>query len=184
MAILEVEFTELSGFLGDLSGVVDFDKDLPMNVFVGDRFLFWFFERPLLCFVDIFAELISKSVSSFKSGVFVKFSGCESLEGSCFTVDGRNVDKDALWLSKNSEDFFEGKVGYPIILCDGEFNWVAFESAHEELGVIAVNASTIKNEFYKYLDSNFISMDELAQLMAGSSKESVAAGKLYSSYGG
>ncbi|MFA1028502.1 hypothetical protein ALP10_01179 [Pseudomonas syringae pv. helianthi] len=50
MAVLRVEDKDLNSFLEKLSGVTNFNKDLPMNVFVGGGFLFWFFERPLLCF--------------------------------------------------------------------------------------------------------------------------------------
>jgi len=182
MTVLKVEQVELSCFLGKLSGFIDFDKDLPMNVFTGGDFSYWFFERPLLCFFDIFAGLISESVSSFNSNVFIKFSGREPLAGSCFSVDGSDVDRDAFWLSKKSENFFNGIVGYPIILCDGACDWVAFESAYEEFGVIAVRSTVLQTGFYEYLSSNFISMDELARLAAGSSVEGVMAGRFISSY--
>lgn len=182
MTILKVEHGELVSLLDRLSGVIDFNKDLPMNVFVGDGFLFWFFERPLLCFFEIFEGLISQSVSSFKSDVFIKFSGGEPLENSCFSIDGTDLERDVFWLSKRFENFFEGAVGYPVTLCDGVCNWVAFESAYEEFGVVAVKKSELQKEFYEYLNSNFISMDELVELASGSSTEGTIAKALISSY--
>ena len=76
----------------------------------------------------------------------------------------------------------KGAVGYPIILCDGACNWVAFESAHEEFGVIAVKKSELQKEFYEYLNSNFISKDELAELASGFSAEGTIAKALISSF--
>ncbi|WP_260955546.1 hypothetical protein [Pseudomonas citri] len=183
MTILKVEREELFCFLDKLSGLINFDKDLPMNVFVGGDFSYWFFERPLICFVDIFAKLISESVASFNSDIFIKFSGGEPLAGSCFSIDGSDVDRDAFWLSKKSEDFFSGTVGYPIVLCNGACDWVAFESAHEEFGVIAVKSTVLQTGFYECLGSSFISVDEMAVLAAGSSVEGVMAGRFLSSYG-
>ncbi|AZF56248.1 hypothetical protein [Pseudomonas sp. R11-23-07] len=182
MTVMKVEKKDLSFLLDSLSSVIDFNKDLPMNVFVGGGFLFWFFERPLLCYFETFASLISNSVSSFKSDVFVKFSGGEALANSCFSVDGTNLEKDINWLSKSSENFFDGSVGYPVILCDSSCNWVAFESAYEEFGVVAVKKSGLKGGFYEYLNSNFISMDELAELASGPSAEGKVAKALISSY--
>ena len=106
MAVLKVEDKDLNSFLDKLSGVINFNKDLPLNVFVGGGFLFWFFERPLLCFFEIFSGLVSNSVSSFKSDVIVKFSGSERLGNSCFSFDGSEIEKDARWLSKKFESFF------------------------------------------------------------------------------
>lgn len=182
MAISKIENKELVVLLDRLSGVVDFNKDLPMNVFIGGEFLFWFFERPLLCFFEIFEGLISQTASRFKSDVFVKFSGGEPLENSCFSIGGTDLERDVSWLSKNFENFFEGALGYPITLCDEVCNWVAFESAYEEFGVVAVKKSVLQKEFCEYLNSNLISMDELIMLASGSSVESKIAKVLISSY--
>lgn len=182
MAILKVEDRDLSLLLDRLSGVIDLDKDLPMNIFVGGGFLFWFFERPLLCYFEVFAGLISKSVSSFKSDVFIKFSGGEPLENSCFSFDGADLERDIPWLSKRFDNFFDGGVGYPIVLCDGACSWIAFESAYEEFGVVAVKKTALQDVFYEYLNSNFVSMDELAELASGSSAEGKIAKALISSY--
>lgn len=182
MTISKIESKELVALLERLSGVVDFNKDLPMNVFIGGGFLFWFFERPLLCFVEILEGLILQTASTFNSDVFIKFSGGGSLGSSCFSIGGTELERDISWLSKKFESFFEGAVGYPIILCDGVCNWVAFESAYEEFGVVAVKKSGLQKGFCEYLNSNFISMDELVGLASGSSAEGTIAKALVSSY--
>lgn len=182
MAVLKVSPIELSCLLEKLSEVIDFNKDLPSNVFVGDGLVFWFFERPLLCFFDLFCGLILESVSSFKSDVLIKFSGGEPLAGTCFSFSGSDAGRDTLWLNKGFEDFFGGEVGYPIILFNSTCDWIAFESAHEEFGVIAVKASALHEGFFEYLKSNFISIEELADLGAGSSTESLIAKAFVSSY--
>ena len=182
MAVSKVTSKDLSFLLDRLSGVIDLSKDLPMNVFIGGGFLFWFFERPLFCFLEIFEGLISNSVTSFESNVFIKFSGGEALTSTCFSISGAVLDKDIVWLSKNFESFFDGSVGYPIVLCDSECNWVAFESAYEEFGVVAVRKSELKESFYEYLNSNFISMDELAELASYPSAEGKVAKALVFSY--
>lgn len=182
MAVLKVEDKDLNVFLDRLSGVINFNKDLPMNIFVGGGFLFWFFERPLLCFFEIFSGLVSNSVSSFKTDVFIKFSGGERLGNSCFFFDGCDLEKDVRWLSKKFESFFDGAVGYPIVLCDSACKWVAFESAYEEFGVVAVKKSELQEGFYEYLNSNLISMNELAELASGCTAEGITAKALISSY--
>ncbi|MGW7775511.1 hypothetical protein ACTWM0_21520 [Pseudomonas machongensis] len=182
MTVLNVEDKDLNSFLDRLPGVIDFNKDLPANVFVGGGFLFWFFERPLLCFSEVFSGLVSNSLSSFKSDVFIKFSGGERLGNSCFSFDGNDLERDVRWLSKRFESFFDGAVGYPIVLCDSACKWVAFESAYEEFGVVAVKKSELQEGFYEYLNSNFISMDELAELASSCTAEGIIAKALISSY--
>lgn len=182
MAILKVEDQDLSCLLDKLSVIIDLNKDLPENIFVGDEFLFWFFERPLICFLEIFAGLISASVSNFKLDVFVKFSGGEALSNSCFSFDGTSIETDILWLNRKFDSFFCGAVGYPIVLFDSACNWVAFESAYEEFGVVAVKKSRLKEGFCEYLNSNFISINELEALASGSSAEGKIARALISAY--
>lgn len=181
MTISKVENLELSLFLGDLTRVVNFNEDLPGNVFKGEM-RFWFFERPLLAYLDIFSGLVSTSVACFESEVYIKFSGRELLSGSCFSLDGREVSRDVEWLSRSFESFFEGQVGYPIIFCDKKFRWVAYESAYEEFGVIAVKESLFEMGFHDYLSSNFISVSELGSLASGASIENMIAKALIASY--
>jgi len=108
MAVSKVTSKELGFLLDGLSGVIDLSKDLPTNISIGGGFLFWFFGRPLLCFHEIFAGLILSSVASFESDVFIKFSGGEAFANTCFSVSGPVLEKDIVWLSKNSEIFLRG----------------------------------------------------------------------------
>ncbi|MCP2052743.1 UNVERIFIED_ORG: hypothetical protein J3D59_002603 [Pseudomonas fluorescens] len=182
MAVLKVEGLEFSLFLNKLSCVVDFEKDLPKNIYFAENLSFWFFERPLLDFHELFLGLISESFCSFESHVFIKFSGGEQLAGSCFSIDETDASKDVCWIAKGFGDFFRGTVGYPIIICNGRFDWLAYESASEEYGVIALRGVDRKTSLYDYLNANFISLDELAEWEAGSLAESVIAKALISSY--
>lgn len=183
MAIRNVESVELFSILDNLSVAVDLNKDLPMNVFIDDGLLFWFFERPLICFFDILVGLVSESFCHFKSDVLIKFSGGEPLLNTCFSFGRGEINKDAAWLGKGFENFFSGSVGYPILLFNGARDWIAFESSQEEFGVIAVKPSAVNESFCSYLNTNFITMDELAELAVGTSAESIAAKALLSSYG-
>nr|WP_218647054.1 hypothetical protein [Pseudomonas sp. P7548] len=180
---MKVEQRELDLFVEKLLCVIDFDKDLPENVFLRDEYIYWFFERPLLCFYDLFSGLVLESVSSFKSDVFIKFSGGQPLSGSCFSIDSSNISGDSNWLVVNSENFFEGTVGYPIVLCNDTDDWFAFESAHEEFGVLAVNKSSLHEGFLGYLNANLISMSDLSELAKTSVAEGVIAQVLISYYG-
>lgn len=99
-----------------------------------------------------------------------------------FFFDGCDLEKDVRWLSKKFESFFDGAVGYPIVLCDSACKWVAFESAYEEFGVVAVKKSELQEGFYEYLNSNLISMNELAELASGCTAEGITAKALISSY--
>ncbi|MDO8405960.1 MAG: hypothetical protein Q7T27_20925 [Pseudomonas sp.] len=182
MTARNISSERLGFLLNELSGVIDFNKDLPSNVFVGGGFVFWFFERPLLSYFDLFHGLISASLSSFKSDVFIKFSGREFLVDSCFSVSGVDNFSDAQWISKESVDFFGGKVGYPIILFNGTYDWVALESAREEFGVIAMKVKSSQVVFSEYLESNFISSEDLVLLASGTSAESVIAKAFICSY--
>ncbi|MCG8296597.1 hypothetical protein [Pseudomonas entomophila] len=182
MAVIKVESRELYCLIEKMLTLIDFGKDLPENVFVEEGLSFWFFERPLICYVDVFAGLISAAVAESDVGVYLKFSGVEVFPGSCYFFDGLNVSKDASWMSNGFNDFFGGEVGYPIILCGKGCDWMAFESAHEELGVIAVRSSFLSKWFGEYLDDNFISMSDLVEMKAGSSVNSKVAKAFFLSY--
>lgn len=176
-----VSAEKLHGLLNDLADTVRPDIDLPLNVFLGD-FVFWFFERPLLCFYDAFSGLALESIVNFKADVFVKFLGLSPNAGSCFIITERDFEKNVLCISKVFEDFDGGQLGYPILLFNESFDWVAFESAREEFGVIAVRFSVSNENFLRKLDSDFISFDEFSKLADGISIESAIAREFISSY--
>lgn len=120
MAVLKIEGLELFLFLDKLSGDVDFDKDLPKNIYFAENLSFWFFERPLLDFHELFLGLISESLCSFESDVFIKFSGGEQLAGSCFSIGGSDAGKDACWITKGFEDFLKILLGVRLLYVMGD----------------------------------------------------------------
>jgi len=61
--------------MSDIEKMVDFARDLPANVFRSKGYVFWFFERPLIDFVEGVTELVSASYKDFASDVFISFSG-------------------------------------------------------------------------------------------------------------
>lgn len=182
MAPLQLDTIGLLGALEKISSAVDFKKDLPLNVFLQEEYVFWFFERPLLSYLDLLSGLISENFRNFGSDVFIKFSGAENLVGSGFSIDGQSIDRDLQWLSKESQDFFCGAVGYPLTIFNGSCDWIAFESAYEEFGVIAVKASSMKAGFADYLDSSFISRDEIVELALSAHPDSGIAKVFLASY--
>lgn len=183
MAVSKVDSEELSQLLEKLRLVVDGNKDLPSNIFLdGDR-MFWFFERPIISFVDIFYRLISGSIFEFKSSVIIKFSGVSSVVGSCFRLSGEDVDKDILWLSEKFENFFSGTISYPIFMFSEDHEWVAYESANEEFGVVAVRTTVSQSGFLNVLNSDFIPLKELDLLSFDNSTEGSIARAFMSEYG-
>lgn len=184
MVELNVRSSELSMIVEKLSGVVDFESDLPSKVFFENELVYWFFERPLLAFVDMFSELVSKSISSYGLNVLIKFSGDKLLDDSCIVFDGCDTEGKVLIVSDRYVDFLGGKLGYPIIFFNENHDWVAFESAHEEFGVIAVRKADLPKEFSEYLECNFISAKTLEGLALSSTVVGVMAKAFQKAYSG
>ena|SRR6218665_1119576 len=183
MAVSKVEATELTNLLKKLRCVVDGYKDLPSNIFIDSERMFWFFERPLLSFIEVSSRFISKSLSDLQSDVFIKFSGMKDAVGSCFCINGDNIENDVLQINGEFDSFFSGTVGYPVILFNEGLDWVAFESANEEFGVVAVKASAFQTDFSGVLEVDFISLEEFGLLSLSESTEGVIARAFVSSYG-
>ncbi|MWL91008.1 hypothetical protein [Cupriavidus sp. SW-Y-13] len=173
---------EMSEVICQLSRHLDFKIDLPGNVFKGYDFDFFFFERPLFDFSEVFFKLITENFRVFDKKMYVKFSGEELLEDSCLIVNKNDVNSTVEIVEKYFSDFMGGKVGYPIILFNAAFDWISFESSREEIGVIAVKKSTKKNEFMSGLESDFISIYSLLKMRSGSGAESLTARSFLRSY--
>jgi len=182
MNISKVNGDCVAKMVGQLSDLIDFKKDLPSNVFVGDEFIFWFFERPLISFVDLLSGLVRESVAAFGSGVLIKFSGNQALVDSCFLLGGDDIENGVSFVVDGFSNFFGGRVGYPIVLSNEACDWIAFESAHEELGVLGVRASRIQGDFIDYLDASFISSDALIKIASGVGVDNITARAFLSSY--
>ncbi|MEB0048347.1 MULTISPECIES: hypothetical protein [unclassified Pseudomonas] len=182
MTILNISPIDLSRIVEKLSEVVDFKSDLPSKVFFESGLVFWFFERPLLAFIEVVSGLISKSISSYGMNVFVKFSGDELLDNSCIIFDGCDTENKILIVNDEYVDFLGGEVGYPIVLFNETHDWVAFESAHEEFGVIAVREASLPKDFSEYLESNFISAKILDELALSTTADGLIARAFKKSY--
>lgn len=182
MSISLVQSPKMLDFIRQLSFMMDFKKKLPSNLFINGEYHFAFFERPLLSFVDIFSAMVSASILQFGSEIIVKFSGDDLVAGSCLSINGTDVDGDSACLSERSEDFFGGKLSYPIILFNGGLDWVAVETAYEELGVIAIKPSACHGLFNDFIVSNFISCAELKSLASNKSADGIIARAFVSAY--
>jgi hypothetical protein len=156
MSISTVDPEQSRSLVDGLSEIIDFKKDLPAYVFVGGRFRFWLFERPLFDFLELFSTLIENNFSNFDSNVAIKCSGSNLIDSTFLSLDNKNVETDVLTIHKDFQDFFGGKPGYPIVIFNEKFDWVAFESAYEEFGVLGVREGACKSGFLKFLDANLI----------------------------
>ncbi|MFD2884569.1 hypothetical protein ACFS4T_26640 [Pseudomonas lini] len=81
-----------------------------------------------------------------------------------FLLDGVDVEGDVEFINKGFRDFFAGEVDYPMVIGDLAFDWLAFESAHEEFGVLAVKSSLNVSSFSKVLKKSFISSRDFQKL--------------------
>ncbi|WP_171020458.1 hypothetical protein, partial [Cupriavidus sp. 2SB] len=165
-----------------LSRHLDFKIDLPGNVFVGNVFNFIFFERPLLCFSDVFSKLISENFSVFDEKIYVKFSGGDLLEDSCLIIDKYEMGSTVEVVESYFSDFMGGQIGYPIVLFNAAFDWISFESSREEIGVMAVKNSEKKDRFISGLEADFISIDSLREMRSRSGAEGLIARSFLRSY--
>lgn len=181
MIVSAVASDKLKNIINNAAGYLNFELDLPSNVFVGEDWEFWFFERPLLSFIDLFSGVVKNSVYSFSSDVVIKFSGAEVVEGSCYLIF-QDTCGAALSPSRQSEDFLQSSLGYPIYFFNSEFDWIAVESAYEEYGVIGLRGSDIKGCFVDFLTENFISQAEMALIASGKSADSKSARSFISAY--
>ncbi|WP_146022598.1 MULTISPECIES: hypothetical protein [unclassified Pseudomonas] len=181
MNVSAVASDKLKNMINNVADYLNFELDLPSNVFLGEDWGVWFFERPLLSFVDLFSGVVKNSVYSFSSDVFIKFSGVEVVEGSCYLIC-QDACGAALSSSRQSEDILQNSLGYPIYFFNSKFDWIAVESAYEEYGVIGLRGSDVKGCFVNFLRENFISQSEMALIAAGKSAGSKSARSFISAY--
>ncbi|WP_409316864.1 hypothetical protein [Pseudomonas sp. KCJK9016] len=147
--------------MSDIEKMVDFDRDLPANVFRSKGYVFWFFERPLIDFVEGVTELVSASYKDFASDVFISSSGGGE---TCFLFDGKDIGASAELINSGFRNFFGGEVGYPMVMGDLGFNWLAYESAYEEFGVLALRGDSDCPSFAEALQRNLLSSDQFQVL--------------------
>ncbi|QKV64940.1 hypothetical protein HUW52_19285 [Pseudomonas sp. 43A] len=163
MGLSKIDIEESIQIAKMLSSRIDFKKDLPAMVFSDVGLEYYFFERPLLSFADVLNELCCLNYQVFSAKVFVLFGNPHS--GACYLLDGQDVEEDIGNLSAGFRDFFKGTVDYPMVIGNLDGDWLAFESACEEYGVIALNsAGSSHREFSECLRCNLISSEEFQSL--------------------
>lgn len=177
-----VDACKLPRMIEELSKIIDFKKDLPSNIFYSKEFDFWFFERPIIHYIDLFSGLAAASYADFENNIIVKFSGDTQIANSCVIFNGNDPCVGAGEISSKFSNFLEGAVGYPIVFFNETYDWIAFESLYEELGVIAVRNSKNRQEFTGYLESNLITLEQLSEWSGRLTIESKIANAFLNSY--
>lgn len=162
MSVVKVASDISFKIINGLSTKIDFGRDLPANVFLSKGYDFWFFERPLTDFLEGLTALVSASYCDFSSDVFISFSGTS--EKVCFLFDGKDVQTSTELLSIGFRNFFNGEVGYPMIIGDLGFNWLAYESAYEEFGVLALKSRSNCPSFKQALQQDFLASTQFQEL--------------------
>ncbi|RON99334.1 hypothetical protein BK674_18005 [Pseudomonas moraviensis] len=155
MSLTKLEQQEMRQITAMLSSRIELNKDLPEMVFRDSGLEFYFFERPLLSNVDVLDDLLCSSFKVFSTRAFALFSA--PLANICYLFDGENIQKGVEELSVGFRDFFKGTVNYPVIMGNVSFDWLLFESAYEEYGVLALDSQQASNEFSEFLSCNLIS---------------------------
>jgi hypothetical protein len=143
---------------------VNFTKDIPDYIFYSHDYYFWFFERPILDYMDLLEDLAITNDQAFESKLTVCFGRPDHSSFAYFLMENTE-NSDLFDLKTGQRDFFGGTVGYPITLMNSNLDWIGFESAYEELGIIAVNKLISKDsKFIRFLDENFITPQYMESL--------------------
>lgn len=162
MSLTKLEHQELRQMTAMLSSRLALNKDLPEMVFRDSGLEFCFFERPLLSNVDVLDDLLCSSFKVFSTRAFALFSA--PLANICYVFDGENIQEGVEELSVGFRDFFKGTVNYPVVMGNVSLDWLLFESACEECGVLAFNSRHASSEFSECLSCNLISSAEFQSL--------------------
>ncbi len=162
MSLSKVEFKEVNRITAALSRHLDLEKDLPTMVFFDSGLEYYFFERPVLSTTDVLSDLVRLNYEVFSTDVFALFGA--PLNSSCYLFDGYNVDEGVEVLNSGFVDFFKGTADYPMIIGNLGFDWLLFESAYEEFGVLALSKANAKLKFSEGVGRNLIRSKEFQAL--------------------
>lgn len=153
---------ECQSFVRKLARKIDITSDLPAHIFLDQNLCYWFFERSLLSDLDLLESLLIESHLQFSSGMGVLFSwGTRDCVGRFF--DGRNTEESVLELQRQSF-LSDTPLEMPHLVFSPTYEWLAYESAFEESGVLAMDRSLINTDFAGYLNREFISIGEAWRL--------------------
>lgn len=146
-----------------LRSVVDWNKDLPEYVFLSRAYNFFFFERPIVYSGALLENLFAFNAQCYSADSFVSFGIPESAGYAQFFFDEVKPELRVSILQQGFRDFFGGAVDYPVLLTNKNIDWIAFESAYEELGVLAVRSdSDHADKFINLFEAEaFISCEQM-----------------------
>jgi len=171
-----------SEFRREVVGVIDYGKSLPDNIFCNGGYRFWFFERPILDWKELFIGLAEANGKIYGSDLVVCFGDLRSSDSSRYEVRLKSLLEDFEGLQKGFNSFFEGGVNYPVSIVSSNFEWFAFEGANEEYGVLGLRCHRERKEFINYLDSELIGCELLSKISAGDGLDSKTAKCFVESY--
>ncbi|KAB2723676.1 hypothetical protein [Brucella intermedia] len=121
----------------------------------------WFFERPILAWQTVMVDFFTGSVEEFGGDIIAKFSGMSPDLRSAFVLDGGSIKADYADLFGKYNNFQGGVLGYPMIISDQNLNWILYESAREEIGIIGLTKSLGNDNFKSILDDVFVDDDSI-----------------------
>lgn len=138
--------------------VIDLNKDLPSNVFINDDYEFWFFERPIVDYRDMMLGLFSTNFKYFNKTILMSFGNIATDSFDIYQFDNANEEEVYKEIEKSW-------IEYPTIISNINCDWLAFESAYEEIGVIGFNKKNIElTGFLEFLNENFIKSEDLVRM--------------------
>lgn len=161
---------------------IDFGRDLPGNIFCNDEYRFYFFERPILDWVELFIGLAKVNSNVYACDLIVGFGDLRTPESMSYVVRSRYLQADLEALVIGFSDFFDGGVGYPVTIFNASLDWFAFESSSEELGVLALRSDRAEKEFESYLKKELIDCNALLNISKGGGVYSRLAAALVKEY--
>ena len=136
---------------------LDITHDLPARVFLEPHLEYWFFERSLLSNLELLESLLIESHRQFSSGMGVLFSwGTPDCTGRLFS--GSATEESVFELQRQSFRPPNTPLELPHLVFSPTHEWLAYESAFEEWGVLAMDRAFAETAFAEYLNREFISI--------------------------
>lgn len=124
-----------------LNSVLNWDADLPENVFREKNYDFFIFERPIIDQAELLENLMNSNSIAFGRNMVVFFGNPIKNIQTGFEFTELFSQEQIEQLRLEFRTFFNGQAGYPVIVANDNLDWIAYESAREELGILAVKKS-------------------------------------------
>jgi hypothetical protein len=133
-----------------LRDIINWDVDLPKYIFSSRNFQFFFFARPIIGDEDLLVSILSSNAKNYDAKPFSSFGKPLSEDYAQLFFDDNDALQNALVLKDGFRDFFCGRVNYPLLISNTNIDWVVFETAYEELGVLAIKNTSMNCK--KFID--------------------------------